>query len=361
LSFRSSKLKMTTIPGSSHPISVISSFSAYRPSQKIKLNHNRTQFMDISEELENTLDQFDTLTDFAIDSYSVSDNEKIIKIKENARKSLVRSFLATDFLEKHTQEMRKITSTQMFNFIKDVIGTDSDKKRCKKAIETLTTATRNSNAEEKFSNFCARLKLISEEMIGADSAVKTHYVDKIFHENLPPTVRSFLLEQNSIHKSIEEIAKLLDKCEKYKKTLDVFQISAESSDMKIENLTNMIQSLADQNTALSEQNKSMMDLMKTKFQDVDAELNKIKTTPKTDFHQKSQKKEWDQPDQKSIPSSWELEKNGVPVRCTSCGFQGHSTSNCRGTCRATCHICRRQGHIAPACPERQQNKMAKNY
>ena len=121
----------------------------------------------------------------------------------------------------------------------------------------------------------------------------------------------------------------------------------------------MIQSLADQNTALSEQNKSMINLMKTKFQDVDAELNKIKTAPKADFKKKSEIIERDQRDQQQIRSSWD--KNGITVSCTSCGFQGHSRSDCRGTCRATCYICRRQGHIAPVCPERQQNKMAKNY
>jgi hypothetical protein len=76
---------------------------------------------------------------------------------------------------------------------------------------------------------------------------------------------------------------LLDKCQKYKKNTNIFQVSAETSDEKIENMTKLIQSLADQNTALSKQNKSILNFMKTKFHDVDVELNKIKSEPKPEF------------------------------------------------------------------------------
>jgi hypothetical protein len=240
------------------------------------------------------------------------------------------------------------------------MGKDSDQKRCRKAIETLTDATRNIQAEEKFINVYNRLKNIDEEMIGADAAVKTHYIEKIFNANITPQIRSFLLEQNATEKTTKEICVLLDKCQKYKKNTNIFLVSAETSDEKIENMTNMIQSLADQNTALLEQNKSILHFMKTKFHDLDVKLNKIKSESKPEFQQKKPKAEFENKGQRPIPTTWERDQNGLPVRCNRCGFQGHLGVNCRGTCRATCNICRKQGHIAPACPELQNRQISKN-
>ena len=88
-----------------------------------------------------------------MDSFSVSTDEKIIEIHENARKSLIRSFLTTDFLEKHNGELQKLTSKDTILLIKEIIGVDSDKKRCEKAIEKITNSTRNVKAEENFLKF----------------------------------------------------------------------------------------------------------------------------------------------------------------------------------------------------------------
>jgi hypothetical protein len=81
--------------------------------------------------------------------------------------------------------------------IKEVIGKDSDQKRCRKAIETVTDATRNIQAEEKFINFFNHLRNIGEKMIGADAAVETHNIEKTFNTNIAPQIRSFSLEQNA--------------------------------------------------------------------------------------------------------------------------------------------------------------------
>ena len=70
---------MATQNFASHPISVISSFNSFRPTQKIKINHNREQFSQVFEEIENQLDQFDTLTNFAIKAYNASEDVKILK------------------------------------------------------------------------------------------------------------------------------------------------------------------------------------------------------------------------------------------------------------------------------------------
>ena len=344
---------MTSQNLSAHPISVISSFGSYRPSQKVKTNHSRSLLQDVLDELQNTLDQFDTLTDFAMTSYQVSEDVKMLKIQENARKSLVRSFLSVEFLEKYNSEIRKLDSNAIIEFIKETIGQDSKKKRCQKAIETLTDTTRN--PEEKFVKFYARLKFISEDMVDADPAVKKYFIEKTFNENLTPMMRSFLLEQDSATKSIDEISKILDKCEKYRKTPNLNQISAETADLKIENLTKMIAALAEQNNSLTKQNDSMINLMKNKFADVDAELNKIKTSPKSNSNIQARSSQQKSPQtENQYPVWWELNQTGFPIRCQKCGYNGHRGSNCRGT-RSSCNVCGKQGHIVYACPDRSNN------
>jgi hypothetical protein len=108
----------------------------------------------------------------------------------------------------------------------------------------------------------------------------------------------------------------LDKCKKYRKTQNSNQISAETSDLPIENLTKMIGALAEQNNSLSKQNKSMISLMKSKFSDVDAEINKIKYTPKTSHQIKTKTIQQKSPkNDNKYPTYWELNKIRFPVRC----------------------------------------------
>lgn len=330
---------------SSHPISVISSFSSFRPSQFIKPNHDRAQFADVFEEITNTLNQFDSLTKFSITAFNLDDDENITQISENARKSLIRTFLSPEFSEKHNSEIRKLKSSQILNFIKETIGEDSERKRCQNAIEKLNGSSRNIQSEEKFESFCKRLKIISEDMVGAEDAVKNYFIEKVFRENITSSMRSFLLEQNSANKAIEEVAKVLDKSEKYKKNVNLFQIEPGTSELKMENLTKMVASLA-------EQNNSLMKLIERKLSDVDLEICKIKTKTKND--DQIERLNTNQPAIKPgshFNKNWELNAAGFPVRCDRCGYRGHTGNNCRGT-RASCHICRREGHIAPVCPDR---------
>ena len=116
-----------------HPISIISSFSSLRPLQTVKPNHNRTHFRDILEELQNNLKQFDALTKYSITSFNLTDDETIKEILENGRKTLVRNFLSPMFLEKFNDEMRKLSSTEIVNFVTETIGVDSSKQKCQKA------------------------------------------------------------------------------------------------------------------------------------------------------------------------------------------------------------------------------------
>lgn len=361
-----------------HPISIITTFSSIRPSQTVLPNHNRNQFEDILEELKNNLKQFDALTDYSIKSFNLSDDETIKEIAENGRKSLIRNFLSPAFLEKFYAEMRKLSSAEILNFVTETIGTDSPKQRCQKAIEKMNNISRNSDNEEKFLAFHKRLTLTASEMTGAAQDVKTYFIEKVFRDNLTPSMKSFLLEQNSSDKSIEDISKLLDKCEKYRKNVNLFQIKTEASDEKIEQLSKMIQSL-------SNENANMMNFIKEKFTDMDhrnlqmdKEICKIKSEPKSndttkrpDFVKQASKEfssnftsknhNFEQKTPNEYPANWELNAGGFPIRCTKCGYRGHRAQACRGT-NATCNICRRQGHISPACPERssQQNQYSKN-
>ena len=100
--------------------------------------------------------------------------------------------------------MRKLDSNGMIYFIKETIGVDSNKKRCQKSNEILSETTRN--PEEKFSKFYFRIQAIFEDIIDADPAIKKYFLEKTFNENVTPSMRSFLLEQNSSKKSIEDIS-----------------------------------------------------------------------------------------------------------------------------------------------------------
>jgi hypothetical protein len=336
-----------------HPISIITSFGSIRPAQTVNPNHNRSKFEDILENLNKNLKQFDALTKYSIQTFSLTDDKTISEILEDGRKSLIKNFLSPSYLDKFQAEIRGLTSTEILSFVKENIGVDSPKQRCQKAIEKINNSSRNSENDEKFGAFLKRLKSISSEMLGAAEEVKTYFVEKVFRENLTPSMRSFLLEQNHGDKSIDEISKLLDKCEKFRKNVNLFQLQTEVSDEKTLKLTKMIEHL-------TTQNESLMSFIKNKFEDNDAEIFKLKTAQK----EKSQKfsipnpsnlRENHQKESSQFPSSWELNEAGFPVRCTSCGYRGHKSQVCRGT-QSTCNICRRQGHIAPACPEKTDRK-----
>ena len=354
---------MSTQNYTNHPISVIASFAAFRPSQKIKIHHNRDQFKRVFEDVENQLDQFDTLTDFAMSAFNVSDDIKLKKIHEKARKTLICSFLAPDFIEKYETQIREKTSEETLNFIKKKIGKDTDYQQCEKAIEKLNNATRDAAGEEEFSDFLERIKNIADKMAGKEQSVKTHFIDSAFRKNLTPSIREFLVDQDSQNKSIEDIASLLDRRKKYKKSAEIFQL--ETSNEKIENLTSMLSVFAEQKHAdskriesLLEQNEKMMNMLHNKFSDFDAEICKLRTTtknlqeiPQNRNENLRPKTEPKSGNKDNFPATWELNKAGFPVRCTACGFQGHSHSVCRGT-RASCHLCKKQGHIVFACPNR---------
>ena len=290
---------------------------------------------------------------YSITSFNLTDDQTIKEISENGRKTLVRNFLSPMFLEKFNDEMRKLSSTEIVNFVTETIGVDSSKQKCQKAIIKMNNLSRNSENEEKFCAFYKRLKLTASEMDGAAEEVKTYFVEKIFKENLTPSMRSFLLEQNSASKSIDEISKLLDKCEKFKKNVNLFQIQGDASDAKIQNLSTMIESLTHQNT-------SMMNFIKERFSDMDAEICKIRTEPKKS-NLTPKRPENEQKLSSGFPSHWEQNAAGFPIRCTKCGYRGHRAQVCRGT-NSTCNVCRRQGHISPACPDRQMqdNQQSKN-
>ena len=345
----------------SHPISIITSFESTKPTQTVKPNHNRTQFEDILKKLNKNLNKFDALTKYSIESFKLENDETIKEILEDGRKTLISNSLSQAYLDKFETEIRNLSSTDLLKFVKESIGVDSSRQRCQKAIQKINDSSRNTENDEKFDAFLKRLKSTADEMEGAAADVKTYFIEKIFRDNLTPTMRSFLLEQNYEDKSIEEISKLLDKCQKYRKNISVFQIQAQVSDEKTLELTKIIQQLTTQNESLAAQNDSLLDFLKDKVDKNDAEICKLKATQKEKVsfnlnenqpeNQRINRPRNNQTGTPSFPPSWELNEAGFPIRCTSCGYRGHRTNACKGT-QATCNICRRQGHIAPACPQK---------
>ena len=95
-------------------------------------------------------------------------------------------------------------------------------------------------------------------------------------------------------------------------------------------LTEKITQLTTQNNQLTNQNSRF-----------EAEINKLKTTPKfnsskTQFDETDsirQKLSYFQTSAKPIEPKpeWELNKYGKPFRCRKCGLLGHKDQNCKGT------------------------------
>ena len=159
-------------------------------------------------------------------------------------------------------------------------------------------------------------------------------------------LRQYLCDHDELDSEPLDQAKFLDKKRKNKKQIQINEIGAAQNSAfqkelmeQMANQNQVLTALTEKITQLTTQNNQLTN-QNAKFE---AEINKLKTTPKSvsSEAQRSQKQIEPRPE-------WELNKYGKPFRCRKCGLLGHKDQNCKGT-NLTCNKCHQVGHIAPAC------------
>ena len=332
----------------------------FRPSQKIKVNHPKKEFRKLIEEVENEIELFDDNTDSAITNFKLTDETKIRKLQKRCQIKMVMSALSSDFVSKYSDQLEDLSSTELIEFIKNRIGFESEKEISDAAQNQIRTATRQINENEKFTDFLDRLNSYSRKMKKLDSIIKTHLVEEAFRENLTPKIKRFLLEHDKNTEKIDEIAKYLDRMQKFKKDMTVNEIavSSELTDLKNE-IAELKNFLKDNSINTSRQiNELRDDFYNQKLEK--AELFKISTQPKREpvRNQQNTRNQTEAPVFQHNPN-WEYNRFGKPYRCRHCGILGHKDESCKGT-NLTCGKCQKIGHTFPACPENPRRTMPKN-
>ena len=332
----------------------------FRPSQKIKVNHPKKEFRKLIEEVENEIELFDDNADSAISNFQITDETKIRKLQKRCKIKMILNALSTDFTSKFADQIEDLESTELIEFIKNRIGFESEKEISDAALTQIRTASRHINENEKFTEFLDRLYSYSRKMKKLDGVIKTHLVEEAFRENLTPKIKRFLLEHDKNTEEIKEIAKYLDRMQKYKKDISINEIAVSSdfTDLKNE-IAELKAFLKESSINTSQQlNELRDDIYKHKKEK--AEIFKIATQPKRESVRNIQNKSYQM--ETSVfqhNPSWEYNRFGKPFRCRHCGILGHKDESCKGT-NLTCGKCQKIGHTFPACPENPRRTTPKN-
>ena len=330
----------------------------FRPAQKIKINHSKKEFRKLIEEVENEIELFDDNTDSAIQNFNLTDETKIRKLQKRCQTKMIMNALSSDFISKYSDQIEDLDSTELIKFIKNRIGFESEQETTDAAKHQIRIATRQINENEKFSEFLDRLKSYTRKMKKLDPIIKTHMVEESFRENLTQKIKIFLLEHDKKDEEIEEIAKFLDRMQKFKKEISVNEIavSSELTDLKNE-IADLKLFIKDNSINTSQQLSELRDdFQNHKFQK--AEIYKLTTAPNREPTKNHQNNSTAQPVFQHNPN-WEYNRFGKPFRCRHCGILGHKDESCKGT-NLTCGKCQKIGHTFPACPENPRRTMPKN-
>ena len=316
--------------------------------------------------IDENLNRFKLLTDPTIESANESSKASAKTYQAIAEKDIVVSALSDDFIERNIHEIRETKNAkELLTLLADIIGTLSQKQIQHNAEESLNNLSRDVESNEKFERFYKRVQRLAQKA-SDDTTIQKHLITKTFNRNLTPRIRTFLHEREKNELNTEETAKFLDQMFKYKKPAYVNNIeSPEASARMIE--------LQQQNTDLHNKMDSLQQLLSTLLENqasaqktMDYQINQIKSQRvpdrksfdgdgrKPNNHQNVSHDHAKQPElhqQGYINPTWELNKYGKPFTCRRCGIRGHRDENCRGT-RLQCHICKEEGHIQYACPQR---------
>jgi hypothetical protein len=330
----------------------------FRPTQKIKINHQKKEFKKLIEDVENELELFDENADMVISNFKIDDETKIRKFQKRCRIKIILNSLSSDFTSKFEDQIEDLDSTKLITFIKNRIGIESNEEIANAAKEKIKSATRQVHENEKFMEFLDRLKSYSRKMPKLDEVIKTHLVTEAFRENLNAKIKRFLLEHEKNEESIEDTAKFLDKMQKYKKEISVNEIAVSSEVKEIKNQIEALTLLLKDNSINTMQQLTEIrnEFKTSRIQNVDVlkispEPRKTQITNLGGNTNQTQKFEHN--------PNWEYNRFGKPFRCRHCGILGHKDESCKGT-NLNCMKCQKIGHTFPACPENPRRTIPKN-
>mgnify|MGYP000001018241 CR=1 FL=1 len=337
--------------------------------------HSKTTpktFALAKDEIQNRIAQFDVVTDAAISSQGLSEDEKVKKFQANAKRAILYSSLSDEFATKYLDEIYHEKSyASLMKFITETIGTQTERQKIAEAEDKLNSITRNIQDGERFGRFLERCTRLADD-ITTNPSIKSYLIQNAFSKNLSPKIRAFLREHDQTDKTPSEKAAYLDKMHKFVPEASVNALETNDAGQKINDLVK-------QNDELHQQNESLhkkFDLLQTEMRvmmssntsntaknidinEIVLELNKL--SAKQNNFQKSNGIQRNQqnsgtlvppPQHASYPAHWDLNKYGAPYRCRKCGVRGHKDENCKGSVR--CHGCQQQGHIQAICPNNRQ-------
>ena len=317
----------------------------------IKLGLPKSRGEKVFKEIEMALRQFDFTTDNSITQFNLTDDQNIKELKTYNRLILVKSAIGYDFSNKYDDEIGNVDSAeQLITFLKDTIGTVSKTEKVIQAKNQLNEAHRRSDEEETFCRFHSRLSNLAK-ICNSNDNIQSYLIKDVFEKSINSNLKQYLRDHDKLNAEPLEQAQFLDKMQKFKKIVTVNEIdAAKNSAFQMELMTQ----IQNQNKAMAIQSQALTELtekiakMSTQNSTLEAEIFKLRATPKTENQTKSQPTKTFEP-----RPEWELNKWGKPFRCRKCGLLGHRDENCKGT-HLTCRNCNQVGHIAPVC------KMSKN-
>ena len=329
-----------------HPViaiqTAVQNFSLRTKPITLKLKSG--EYEKISEKITQEVKKYTSFIDATIQEFGLEADQTIKKFQEDGKRDILLSALAPDFIEKYQSEIYYEDSFEKLkNFLSEIIGTQSAKSRSKAAKDEMSKITRDSASEEKFLRFLTRLSRLAN-IVTDDQSVQKFLLAEHFERSLSPALKTFLHEQGKASEEPESIAKFLDKMNKYKRTVDLH--SVELTETK-EEIHAFMQKKFDE---LQTEMRKILALQENANLQYSAEINAInkKTTP----NQNSKDRHFN--DYETFPPEWELNRFGRPFRCRKCGVRGHRDFDCKGT-TLSCYLCKKVGHIQPACPKNQRS------
>ena len=316
-------------------------------SKPISLKISPSDFDKIKEKIGQEVDKYQTFTDATIKEFGLETDQDIKKFQAEGKRDILQSALASDFLDKYLSDLHYENSYEkLLSFITDVIGSQSAAAKSKHAEENMSTMTRDSASEEKFTRFLTRLKRLAK-LVTDKEEVQNFLIGKHFQRALSPGLKSFIHEQGQSTKKPEEIAEFLDKMNKNKRTVDLFTVENSETQKEIKQLNEKFDKFQ------AEMREMFQIQRENPFNFAAVEVNAVSKSamakPRPPARNTAPLREQNHMSKESFPSHWELNRYGRPFRCRKCGLRGHRDENCRGT-KLTCRLCNKIGHIQPVCP-----------
>ena len=250
---------MTTV-STIHPISAISScILLYKNGNngndgKINLQIDFDDFEFLIKNVELKMQEFQILTDAAIKGADIKSEEKEkttpAQIQERGIREIIMSYLGQDFVKRHNVEMRKMTANEIVDFVKQIVGSQSEDQKSEKAKKQLEETDRREN--ENFEFYFNRLSAIAG-VISKTKEVQDFLIRQQFKACLSPQIKQFLVDQGKNTETMPEIAKFLDEKQKFKKTVSLSSVHRDQ-----------VASLLQQNKVLQEQIQLITELLQNK-------------------------------------------------------------------------------------------------